>query len=56
MFLRKYFIPDTTMVTKRQTKAPVKNPTFNVVKSDFLSPKGGTLSRFIAFCRSPPSS
>ena len=53
--MEKCVLPDTTIVTKRQTKAPVKNPTFNVVKSDFLSPRGGTLNRFIAFCRSPPS-
>lgn len=48
-------IPETTIVTNRQTKAPVKNPTFNVVRSDFLSPRGGTRKRFMAFWRSPPS-
>ena len=48
-------LPETTIVIKRTTKAPVKKPTFRVVRSDLCSPSGGTRRRFIAFCLSPPS-
>lgn len=36
-------------------KDPEKRPTLNVVQGDCCSPNGGTRSRFMALCLSPPS-
>ena len=44
------------MEQRRTTKAPRKSPTLNVIQGLWCSPKGGTLSRFMARPRFPPSS
>lgn len=49
-------LPDNTTDMNNTIKHPENRPTLNVVHGLDRSPSGGTRSRFMARCRSPPSS
>jgi len=49
-------LPDNTTARNSTINEPEKSPTLKVVQGLCCSPSGGTLSLFMAFWRSPPSS